>query len=55
MRNINAVVVLRCVREFGYGVSQVCVFGVLLYMGMAAFNRAEISPGELTGRGVGIH
>jgi ABC-type multidrug transport system fused ATPase/permease subunit len=50
MRNINAVVVLRCVREFGYGVLKVGTFCGVLFLGLrsAASTDSTMGTAELT-------
>lgn len=49
MKNINSVVVLRCIREFAYGILKVCVFGGVLYAGLQGFSQCNLGPGDLTG------
>ena len=46
--NINAVVVLRCLREFSYGVLRVCIVGAVLYLGLSTFVASDMGAGDLT-------
>ena len=48
MRNINSVVVLRCVREFGYGILKVATFCTVLYHGLQTVSSSGITAAELT-------
>lgn len=48
MRNINTVVVHRCVREFLYCFSRAVVFALVLYLGLSESQRTGMSTAELT-------
>jgi len=48
MASINARVVYRCVREFGYGVLKTSTFCFMLWVGLRAQSMASISASDLT-------
>jgi len=48
MQNISTVVVLRCIREFGYGVLKVATFCTVLYQGLNMLKGAGLGAGDLT-------
>jgi ABC-type multidrug transport system fused ATPase/permease subunit len=48
MRNINEVVLLRCVREFCYGTLKVATFCTVLYQGLYMIRDAGLGAGKLT-------
>jgi len=49
MAAINQVVVLRCAREFAYGILRCSIFAGILYHGMNSFKSGELTAAGLTG------
>jgi len=45
--NLNRVVVLRCIREFSYGILRVAIFGSMLYIAFAVIKDTNFTPGHL--------
>mmetsp|Transcript_111984 Transcript_111984/g.194429 ORF Transcript_111984/g.194429 Transcript_111984/m.194429 type:complete len:886 (-) Transcript_111984:1248-3905(-) len=48
MESIHMIVLLRCIREFGYGILQVVTFGAVLYYGLKQVSENGIPAADLT-------
>jgi len=48
MANINTVVMMRCFREFGYGILRTLSFAVVLWQGLDVLSAGKMSAGDIT-------